>query len=77
MAITERQPKRGTLIHHSNRGVQYACSEYAFSSMAQTALAAKALDSKTKELITLPISVAARCDCMGQRPESQSGATTC
>jgi len=37
----------------------------AFSSIAPTALAAKALDSKTKELITLPISVAARCDCMG------------
>jgi putative transposase len=28
MAITERQPKRGTLIHHSDRGVQYACTEY-------------------------------------------------
>jgi putative transposase len=28
MAITARQPKRGTLIHHSDRGVQYACTEY-------------------------------------------------
>ena len=28
MAITARQPKRGGLIHHSDRGVQYACSEY-------------------------------------------------
>jgi len=29
MAITARQPKRGNLIHHSDRGVQYACNEYA------------------------------------------------
>ena len=29
MAITARQPKRGGLIHHSDRGVQYACNEYA------------------------------------------------
>jgi transposase InsO family protein len=28
MAITARQPKRGALIHHSDRGVQYACTEY-------------------------------------------------
>jgi putative transposase len=28
MAITARQPKRGGLIHHSDRGVQYACTEY-------------------------------------------------
>ena len=28
MAIRARQPKRGTLIHHSDRGVQYACTEY-------------------------------------------------
>jgi putative transposase len=28
MAITARQPTRGTLIHHSDRGVQYACAEY-------------------------------------------------
>jgi putative transposase len=28
MAITARQPKRGSLIHHSDRGVQYACTEY-------------------------------------------------
>ncbi len=34
----------------------------AFSAMAQSALAPKALDSKTKELIALAISVATRCD---------------
>src|SRR5215471_12865850 len=28
MAITARQPKPGALIHHSDRGVQYACTEY-------------------------------------------------
>ena len=28
MAITARQPPRGALIHHSDRGVQYACAEY-------------------------------------------------
>ena len=28
MAITARQPKRRSLIHHSDRGVQYACTEY-------------------------------------------------
>lgn len=33
-----------------------------FSSMAQTALAPKALDTKTKELIALAIGVSTRCD---------------
>jgi len=33
-----------------------------FSAVAQAALAPKALDAKTKELIALAISVAARCD---------------
>ena len=38
----------------------------AFGNIAQAALAAKALDSKTKELIALGISVAIRCDdCVG------------
>ena len=34
----------------------------AFADMAQAALSGKALDSKTKELIALAISVAVRCD---------------
>jgi transposase InsO family protein len=29
MAIAARRPAPGTLIHHSDRGVQYACREYA------------------------------------------------
>jgi putative transposase len=29
MAIEVRRPAPGTLIHHSDRGVQYACGEYA------------------------------------------------
>jgi putative transposase len=29
MAIAARRPAPGSLIHHSDRGVQYACSEYA------------------------------------------------
>jgi transposase InsO family protein len=29
MAIAARQPAPGSLIHHSDRGVQYACGEYA------------------------------------------------
>jgi putative transposase len=29
MAITERRPAPGSLIHHSDRGVQYACGDYA------------------------------------------------
>jgi AhpD family alkylhydroperoxidase len=38
----------------------------AFSSLAQAACAAKALDRKTKELIALGIAVAIRCDdCIG------------
>ncbi len=38
----------------------------AFSSMAMAALAPKALDRKTKELIALGIAVAVRCDdCIG------------
>jgi putative transposase len=28
MAISARQPKRGSVIHHSDRGVQYACTQY-------------------------------------------------
>lgn len=28
MALTARQPPPGSLIHHSDRGVQYACAEY-------------------------------------------------
>ena len=28
MAIEERRPLPGSLIHHSDRGVQYACGEY-------------------------------------------------
>jgi len=29
MAIAERRPAPGSLIHHSDRGVQYACGDYA------------------------------------------------
>jgi putative transposase len=29
MALEERRPQPGSLIHHSDRGVQYACAEYA------------------------------------------------
>jgi putative transposase len=29
MAIAARRPARGSLVHHSDRGVQYACGEYA------------------------------------------------
>ena len=28
MAIEARRPQPGTLVHHSDRGVQYACAEY-------------------------------------------------
>ena len=28
MALVSRKPAPGTLIHHSDRGVQYACSDY-------------------------------------------------
>jgi transposase InsO family protein len=28
MALDTRQPHPGTLVHHSDRGVQYACSDY-------------------------------------------------
>ena len=28
MAIDTRQPQPGTLVHHSDRGLQYACSDY-------------------------------------------------
>jgi AhpD family alkylhydroperoxidase len=49
-----------------------------FSAMARAALEAKALDSKTKELIALAISVAIRCDaCVAFHAEAamQRGAT--
>lgn len=29
MALAARRPRPGTLIHHSDRGVQYACADYA------------------------------------------------
>jgi putative transposase len=29
MAIAARHPSRGSLVHHSDRGVQYACGDYA------------------------------------------------
>ena len=50
----------------------------AFSDIAQAALAAKALDAKTKELIALGIAVAVRCDdCVGFHVKAalQHGAT--
>jgi len=50
----------------------------AFSAMAQGAIAAKALDSKTKELVALGIAVAVRCDpCIAFHAESarKHGAT--
>jgi putative transposase len=28
MAIAARRPARGSLIHHSDRGIQYACGDY-------------------------------------------------
>ena len=49
-----------------------------FSGIAQSALAAKALDTKTKELIALGISVAIRCDdCIGFHAKAavEQGAT--
>jgi AhpD family alkylhydroperoxidase len=50
----------------------------AFSAMAQAALKANALDTKTKELIALAIAVATRCDgCVGFHAEAalRQGAT--
>jgi AhpD family alkylhydroperoxidase len=50
----------------------------AFSSMATTASAPGALDAKTKELIALAVSVAARCDdCIAfhAKAAAQRGAT--
>ncbi len=50
----------------------------AFSAIAQAALAPKALDTKTKELIALGISVAVRCDdCVAFHVKAavQQGAT--
>ncbi|MCG6205209.1 carboxymuconolactone decarboxylase family protein [Rhodopseudomonas sp. HC1] len=49
-----------------------------FSAIAQAALKADALDTKTKELIALAISVATRCDgCIGFHAEAavKQGAT--
>jgi len=50
----------------------------AFSALAKAALEPKALDTKTKELIALAISVATRCDaCLGFHAEAavRQGAT--
>lgn len=45
-----------------------------FSSIAQAALKADALDAKTKELIALAISVAVRCDdCIGFHAQAAYG----
>jgi transposase InsO family protein len=32
MALAARRPRPGTLVHHSDRGVQYACAEYTAAS---------------------------------------------
>ncbi|HLA20873.1 MAG TPA: carboxymuconolactone decarboxylase family protein [Pseudolabrys sp.] len=46
----------------------------AFSGLAQAALAPKALDGKTKELIALGIAVAVRCDdCIGFHVKAAMG----
>jgi AhpD family alkylhydroperoxidase len=50
----------------------------AFSALAQSALTPKALDTKTKELIALAISVAVRCDdCIAfhAKAAAEQGAT--
>jgi AhpD family alkylhydroperoxidase len=45
----------------------------AFSNIAQSALAPKALDGKTKELIALAVAVAVRCDdCIGFHAKAAS-----
>ena len=57
-------PQTVTELSSSLRSLRGGAPEVmkAFSNIAHAALAAKALDAKTKELIALGISVAIRCD---------------
>lgn len=62
--IIENWPQLATDLTAQLRQLRGGAPEVmkAFSGIAQSALATKALDGKTKELIALAISVAVRCD---------------
>ena len=36
MALTHADPQPGSLIHHSDRGIQYACTEYTTAACSGT-----------------------------------------
>jgi AhpD family alkylhydroperoxidase len=63
-APTANWPQMTAEFSRQVRNLRSGASEVmkAFGGVAQTALAAKALDVKTKELIAIAIAVAARCD---------------
>jgi AhpD family alkylhydroperoxidase len=62
--VTETWPDLVKMLTANLRDLRSGNPEVmkAFSAIAQAALAPKALDTKTKELIALGISVALRCD---------------
>jgi AhpD family alkylhydroperoxidase len=66
--VTDDWPKLTKELTAQIRNLRGGAPEVmkAFASIAQAALAPKALDAKTKELIALGIAVAVRCDdCIG------------
>lgn len=64
MSTTTNWPETTKELSAQLRNVRSGANDVmkAFSAVAQAALAPKALDTKTKELVALAISVAIRCD---------------
>lgn len=64
MTTTTNWPELTKLLNADLRDLRGGAPDVmkAFSSIAQAAMAPKALDAKTKELIALAVSVAVRCD---------------
>ncbi len=62
--MTDNWPELAKLLSADLRNLRVGSPDVmkSFSAIAQAATAPKALDSKTKELIALAISVAVRCD---------------
>ena len=78
--MIENWPETAKILSSELKNLRSSAPEVmkAFSAVAQAALAPKALDTKTKELIALGISVAVRCDdCVAFHTKAavQQGAT--
>ena len=78
--MIENWPETTKVLSSKLRNLRGGAPEVmkAFATLAQSALVAKALDTKTKELIAIAISIAVRCDdCVAFHVKAavQQGAT--